>query len=517
MKKKKVKIAVITVCLGMSVILGACAGKTASNENTEQVSKNNATEDTGRVEPEKSIPYEVDEEGQIKEQTFDVELKPWGKITFVSYAPNTVGNATTDVSFSILRDGEKIYSLPAMREANLLAACEYFDSVAAVSFPDYNGDGYSDVIAILNYSYVQGPDAGTGFTEVRVYEGQRQEQFTLNREASDTLTAMEGEKTISGVLEFLKEQGAENGADKNNKIAQEPWRQAYIDYLKNDCDTGANDGYNLIYIDNDDIPELVEYGVDCATGSRITGYSDGKVYVNQLRRLGFSYIEKQNLLCNSEGNMDCYYDLVCRMKHGQLEIVAEGDYGAKDNSNVQFDENNEPVYEYYWEKKEVSKETYQEKLNEVYDTSKAVPGYDWDNRYKLEEILAYLAGNEEADKPVYEGNWQIVSHEEPGISALSQEDIQDYMLMEFHYDKDRFQAGDTVFRNPVYRERKLSAEEFAAEYGGQVTFENLHISSDTVTEVTVENAEGIGSCFYVMSKRSMYIPWDGVFFRAEEY
>lgn len=456
----------------------------------------------------------MNEKGQIKDQTFEVELEPWGKVTFASYEPDVERDQSCDVTFSIIRDGMRVINLPEMRPENKLAAAEYFDSVAAVSFPDYNGDGYNDVIAILNYSYVQGPDAGTGFTEVRVYEGQKEEYFTLNRELSNTLTAMDGQKTIAGVLELIKNQGTGSSANGNDKKAEEPWRQAYIDYLKKDCETDANAGYALIYLDDDDIPELVEIG-DCeATGCRITSYANGKVFTSQLNRLYFSYLEKQNLLCNSEGNMDCYYDLVYRMRNGQLELVAEGDYGAEDNSHVQFDENGEPIYKYYWEGKEVTEEAYQKKLNEVYDTSKAKPGYDVYNCYNdVEELLPYLRGELDETAPVYYGNWQITSYKIPGIAAMTDADAQWYLDWKFYYGTDKITAGERTYEKPVYHEQKMTAQEFAAEYNQTVTLDDLYIWADEITKVTVEKEDGIGSTIYVVGRSRMWIPWDGAFFQ----
>ena len=91
------------------------------------------------------------------------------------------------------------------------------------------------------------------------------------------------------------------------------WKQAYISLLQSQ-DSGQWHGYNLIYINDDAIPELVEIGIDEATGCNIVSFADGTVNETQLSRLYFSYIERGNLLCNSEGNMDSYYDIVYSME-----------------------------------------------------------------------------------------------------------------------------------------------------------------------------------------------------------
>ncbi len=179
------------------------------------------------------------------------------------------------------------------------------------------------------------------------------------------------------------------GAGKKNE-APAGWKQAYIDYLQ------AQDGeewvgYQLIYLNDDDIPELVKIGNSEAVGCMIAAYAGGSVVDNQLNRLYFSYIEKGNLLCNSEGNMDSYYDLVYTMTDGQLSLAASGYYGAKDNSKLEFDKNGEVVYQYEWNGTLMSREEYSQALNAVYDTSKARDGYAWEQYLSREQAIQKIS------------------------------------------------------------------------------------------------------------------------------
>lgn len=152
-------------------------------------------------------------DGQIKDQTFDVEMAPFGKVTFAAYEPDTERNPYCDVTFSVIKDGSCATTLPGMNgEWNMLAAAESFCSVEAVSFTDYNGDSYTDVIAIINYSYVQGPDAGTGYTQARIYTGHEEGYFTLECEPSVAAgEALGDEMTVADILAFVKAHGAEYG------------------------------------------------------------------------------------------------------------------------------------------------------------------------------------------------------------------------------------------------------------------------------------------------------------------
>lgn len=102
------------------------------------------------------------------------------------------------------------------------------------------------------------------------------------------------------------------------------WQDAYTDYLMEQG--GENDTYALIYVNNDSIPELViDSGVE-AQGCRILTYGAGQANVLTTRRLGFTYIERGNRLCNSDGVQDSYYDDVYEIRDGRWVCIARGEY-----------------------------------------------------------------------------------------------------------------------------------------------------------------------------------------------
>ena len=102
------------------------------------------------------------------------------------------------------------------------------------------------------------------------------------------------------------------------------WRAAYRDYVAKYGET--NEFYSLIYVNDDDIPELViDSGVE-AKGCRILTYDGAAVDVLTTRRLGFTYIERENRLCNSDGLMDQYFDDVYEIRNGRWVCIARGEY-----------------------------------------------------------------------------------------------------------------------------------------------------------------------------------------------
>ena len=75
----------------------------------------------------------------------------------------------------------------------------------------------------------------------------------------------------------------------------EDWAQAYLDYV-NTYEFSDSWTYSLIYVDEDEIPELVmDTGVE-AGGCMILTWQEGILDVLQTLRLNFTYVEKGNLL-----------------------------------------------------------------------------------------------------------------------------------------------------------------------------------------------------------------------------
>ena len=341
----------------------------------------------------------MEEVGKIEDQSFEITLEPWGKVTFASYMPDENGEPTADVTFRIIQDGKVLTTLKGAVNDNIRGN-QCFLSVDAVSFPDFNGDGYMDLITIVSYDFASGPDAGQGYTEARIYSGNENGYFAYERGLSDAANSALAELTISSVLGFVDIGGAHTSAGGSSASGVTAgttgtrtgmaWKDAYIEVLKN-ADSNEWDGFTLIYLDDDDVPELVKVGAYAARGTMLVAYTEGGVKENQLNRLFFSYIERGNQLCNSEGLMDYYYDLVFYLQDGELILTDQGYYGAEDNSNVQYDKNGEPIYQYEWNGKQVTKEEYAKALNAVYDQSKAVRCYDWNQLYSAEELIRELS------------------------------------------------------------------------------------------------------------------------------
>ena len=102
------------------------------------------------------------------------------------------------------------------------------------------------------------------------------------------------------------------------------WQGAYRAYVVQHGD--ADDTFALIHVNDDSVPELVIDSGYEAGGCRILTYAQGEVNVLTTRRRGFTYIERGNRLCNSDGLMDQYYDDVYEIRNGRWVCIARGEY-----------------------------------------------------------------------------------------------------------------------------------------------------------------------------------------------
>ena len=167
------------------------------------------------------------------------------------------------------------------------------------------------------------------------------------------------------------------------------WKEAYLSIVQDEAAAAGPDSwlqFALIYIDYDDVPELVIDTGNQETGCRILTYSAEAVSVLQTNRLWFTYIETEDLLCNSDGMMDDFFDIVCAIEEGEWIQVASGHY----DSMIGWDEvSNRPVCERYtWNGQEVTMAEYYVALRQVYDSArgKAPEAY-----LTAEEIEAQLS------------------------------------------------------------------------------------------------------------------------------
>lgn len=183
-------------------------------------------------------------------------------------------------------------------------------------------------------------------------------------------------------------------SEQENPKKQNKWQEAYIDYLNEKVDDKDEMvKCFLIYIDKDDIPELlIDYGVT-AFGKDVCAYDGQGLQTINVLGGGFGYQKKGGLFQAGGGNNAHFYEKIYSLEDGKFKLLAEGNYSAEDDTHIEFDENGDMICRYYWDNQDVTKEEYQEKKEQCYNSEKdtsVIAGYTDDIAYGKQEIIDYL-------------------------------------------------------------------------------------------------------------------------------
>lgn len=320
---------------------------------------------------------DLTDEDIIEKYCFDLTLWGKGDVKLYSYSPKA-GNE--DVTFKLIKDGNIYQTLTGQFKDNLIDMT--FNDIEDMGFTDYNSDGFLDMMAIVSYEL----ENNTENLEYKVYTANANGNLIYDANATAFVAEHYDGRNVNEAFEGLE---YFNGAD-------DTWKTAYAGALYSgefgSADAGGlyGGGYSLIFLDGDNIPELV-YAGDCeATGCQVLTFNNGKTDMIAIPRLYFNYIPGSGLLDNSEGNMGFYWDTVIELKDGVFNIIAEGTYEFKPEAD--YDAEGDDAFIYKWNGNTVKEAKYNESLNTVYDTSQSVEGYQWDALLSYDEVLKYLNG-----------------------------------------------------------------------------------------------------------------------------
>jgi hypothetical protein len=119
--------------------------------------------------------------------------------------------------------------------------------------------------------------------------------------------------------------------DVTSKPSQAPsapqlpaWKTAYKNYI-NQIDPNEYEEFALIYIDEDNIPELYVMGTCEAAGELLCTYADGVVKDKIYGRIGgLSYAARTGRYKHFNGNMGMYALSLCTLKNGVFTTVISG-------------------------------------------------------------------------------------------------------------------------------------------------------------------------------------------------
>ena len=228
-------------------------------------------------------------------------------------------------------------------------------------------------------SILTGCSGNSTDTDVKMADAEDSDASVSAGEKEDDTESMFSENELSSDdvdsrSETPFESGLSIGTGDKESAGDDGWQQAYRSYLKENPAEDGEYAYALIHVDDDDIPELViDTGYE-AGGCRILTWHDGDLDVLQTSRLYFTYIDRENLLDNSDGHMGYYYDYVFEIENGKWREIFAGEYsGFEDEADPEYDEDRKRYIctDYSVDGKDTDAEGYYEALDKVYDEKKA--------------------------------------------------------------------------------------------------------------------------------------------------
>ena len=313
--------------------------------------------------------------GMMEDWCYNVTLPYFGNVLVAAYEP-TQGNF--DVTFKVIEDGTVVQTIYGDYEKNNLID-KTFAGIEDMGFDDFNEDGGMDLFVIAKYL----EENNEYSYEAKIFECGEQGYLRYLKEDSirETEKISSEDPRVDVVMEDMSGSGFQ---------AFVAWKETYIAEIETgDYPDGMFAGFNLIWVDDNDIPELVYVG-DCeAAGCTImTSNPEGQIRKIVTDRLWFTYAYRKGLINNSDGHMGYYFDNVYKVEDGEFELIANGVYQDDMDTEPNGDGTWPMIYE--WNGKEVSESKYYEELEKIYPSGYASYGYYYDNLLSREEILALL-------------------------------------------------------------------------------------------------------------------------------
>ncbi|WP_124065435.1 hypothetical protein [Clostridium sp. E02] len=200
---KKKYLLLVVACL----LLTGCNNEKLNAENQSVISQSAGGSETRISEHD---PVESDEatvdgsDGQIEDQSFDINLSGWGDVTFASFMPEEARNKDEDVMFMLLNGDKEVYRFPGITEDNHRIG-QSFQKIDAIAFKDYDEDGRKDIIIINEYSLQPGDPKENYYREARVYHQEDEgKEFRIDNHLVEYLNNYYYNDTIESVMKGIK-------------------------------------------------------------------------------------------------------------------------------------------------------------------------------------------------------------------------------------------------------------------------------------------------------------------------
>lgn len=123
-------------------------------------------------------------------------------------------------------------------------------------------------------------------------------------------------------------------------------------------------------------------------------------------------------------------------------------------------------------------------------------------------------GKNKDSNTVYYGKWKVIQYYAAYITALSREEMEARIGTEYEYGAEVFISDGQQLDAPQYSQSEVQKADFETDYQGQLTFEQLGITTDTIKQISIDNSYDCGSTCFIKDDNTILILYEGVFFEA---
>ncbi len=143
------------------------------------------------------------------------------------------------------------------------------------------------------------------------------------------------------------------------------WKEAYAEYVRRTEFDPETDGYALIYLDGDAIPEL--YSLTLRHHQKLLTFYNGTLVERTLQRDGFCYLEKTGILFTEGGNNGEFPAEILKLEKGEFTLLGSGFMKTEFIANAESsDPDHLTMFEKYeWNGKSVTEEEYYRTIDAV--------------------------------------------------------------------------------------------------------------------------------------------------------
>ena len=204
---------------------------------------------------------------------------------------------------------------------------------------------------------------------------------------SEAISKM-ADKLVNSEQQFIRFDTTLSTGDKTEEEILADCEKAYLEFLKDKKESYRL--FSLVFIDDDDIPELYLSGVSEAEGDMICSYKNGVVVYQLLSRIGGGkYVERSGNIINQNGHMGLYYDNVYKLSENGFSQILNARYTER-YEHIGNEEYN-TYREYFIDNTTVSENDYNNAVRSAFDLSKAISLYE--NAVSYNTIIGQLHGD----------------------------------------------------------------------------------------------------------------------------